>query len=87
MPLWVWVTGFGILFVTLAVIADRALAFVPNISQLMAPMMILVTYFQTLSMLAQLELQWPQRLLELIKMLSIFMFNIELAAPVRIKPS
>ena len=84
LPLWGLVIAGVVVFVSLAVVGDYALAHIDNISQLMAPIMILMTYFQTLSMLVQIELRWPAKIRELLYTLSIFNFNLELAAPVRI---
>jgi hypothetical protein len=68
-------------FVSVALLADRFLARVKDVAELMAPGMILMTFFQTLALLLQINLVWPPYLKQLMIWLSYFNFNIELARP------
>ena len=59
----------------LALFADFIISKVSNLSQRMAPMMILLTFWQTLTLLVDVQLSWPATLRDLISALTIFNFN------------
>ena len=68
-------------FVAVALFADSFLAKVHNTAELLAPALILMTFFQTLSLLVKVEIVWPDRLRALMNALSFFNLNLELASP------
>jgi hypothetical protein len=70
-----------IVLVGVAMLADTFLSKAQNAAELLAPALILTTFFQTLSLLVKVEIQWPSRLRALMTALSILNFNIELASP------
>jgi len=70
-----------IAFVALALFADSFLSKVQNTAELIAPALILMTFFQTLSLLVKVEVTWPPRLRELMSYASFMNFNVELASP------
>ena len=55
-PVWMMVVAGIVAFVLAALAVDRALAKVKNVSQLLAPALILMTFFQTLALLLQVSL-------------------------------
>jgi hypothetical protein len=65
----------------MALAADRVLMKVADVSNFIAPFMILLTFFQTLALLLKFSLQWPEELKELMNDLSIFNINLDLARP------
>ena len=73
--------AFIIVFLVVALLADRVLGKVKNISQLLAPILILMTFFQTLALMLQMELRWPPELRAWMEKLSILNLNLELARP------
>ena len=76
---------FGLLFVALlllfALLADYLVRKVERMSERVAPMMILLTFMQTTTLLLDVPLSWPRVLRDLFKLLSIVNLNIELARP------
>jgi len=80
-PLPVLVTIAVILFICVALFADSFLSKVANTAELIAPMLILMSFYQTLSLLIKVEIAWPARLREVMNMMSFMNFNIELASP------
>ena len=70
-----------IAFVAMALAAEKWLVRVTDVAQLLAPFFILLTFFQTLSLMLKFTLHWPESLKKLIRLLSIINFNIELARP------
>ena len=79
--MWMMVVAGIVAFVLAALAVARALAKVKNVSQLLAPALILMTFFQTLALLLQVSLSWPPELKELMTYLSFINFNLELARP------
>jgi hypothetical protein len=80
-PLWPFAVAGALLFVYIAYQADKLLSGIKNVSELMAPFMILVTFFQTMALLLQISLAWPPELKELLKLMSFINFNIEIMRP------
>jgi hypothetical protein len=54
---------------------------VEHVSTILAPVMIVVTFCQTLALLLDLGFPWPPQLRELLRSLSVFNVNMELARP------
>ena len=80
-PVWILAVAGAILFVVLALMADQFLAKVADVSNFIAPVLILLTFFQTLALLLKFNMQWPAGLKDLMNKLSIFNINLELARP------
>jgi surface protein len=70
LPLWLLVILAVVVFVTTALFADRFLSKVRNVSVLLAPLMILLTFFQTMALLLKVSLKWPPQLRALLRALS-----------------
>ena len=75
---WLILAFIGV-FLATALAADTFLSKVKNVSQLLAPALILMTFFQTLALLLQVSLAWPPQLKELMTYMSFINFNVELA--------
>ena len=80
-PLPVLLVVGTIAFVLVALVVDRVLANVSDVSQLLAPILILMTFFQTLALLLKFSLPWPDGLKQLMTYMSALNFNLELARP------
>lgn len=70
-PLWVYLVAAGLAFVTLALAADRFLSTVKDVSKLMAPILVLMTFFQTLASLLQFDVSWPASIKSLMSSMAI----------------
>lgn len=81
MPIWYLISAFIVGFIAAALAIDRFLTNVKNVSQLLAPALILLTFFQTLAILLQVSLSWPPQLRQLMTYFSFINLNIELARP------
>ena len=80
-PFAVFAVLFIIVFVAVALLADTLLSRVADVSALMAPFLVLVTFFQTLGLLLKFSLDWPKELKELLRYITIFNVNLDLAKP------
>jgi len=72
---------FSLVLLLFALLADYLAERVAQLSERVAPMMILMTFLQTATMLLDVPLSWPRVLRDLFKLLSIVNLNIELARP------
>eukprot|EP01049_Picozoa_sp_SAG25_P003555 SAG25_NODE_206_length_11883_cov_5.639511_2_plen_389_part_00 len=80
-PLWLLVAlAFGacLLF---GLLVDWLFSRIAHLSERVAPMLILLTFLQTVALLLDVPLSWPQVLVDFINMLSIFNLNLDLAKP------
>jgi hypothetical protein len=68
-------------FVAVALLADRVLSKIHNIAELLAPALILMTFFQTLALLLKINVAWPPQLRKVLQYFTIINFNLELASP------
>ena len=83
-PGWPLAVVAGVFFaslLSLALVGDYLSNKYSKVSERLAPMMILMTYLQTTSLLLDVPLSWPPALRDLIKFLSIFNFDMDLAKP------
>eukprot|EP01043_Picozoa_sp_COSAG02_P035509 COSAG02_NODE_2548_length_8557_cov_17.177229_2_plen_1173_part_00 len=80
-PVWILAVAGVIGFVVLALMADKLLMSVADVSNFIAPLLILMTFFQTLALLLRFSLAWPESLKDLMNKLSVFNINLELARP------
>ena len=77
-------TMLGIAFViTVAalILLDHLMKGVDHLSTIFAPVMIVVTFFQTLGLLLDLKVMWPAALKEWMSLFNALNINIELAKP------
>jgi len=63
------------------VIVDRLLRDVNHLSSIFAPIMIVVTFFQTLALLLDLNITWPAHLRAWLSRFNVLNINLELARP------
>ena len=70
--------GFFVFLLVAGLLADYLFEKVSRLSERVAPILILLTFFQTVSLLLDVPLEWPPELVEFIQALSIFNLNIEL---------
>ena len=70
--------GFFVFLLVAGLLADYLFEKVSRLSERVAPILILLTFFQTVSLLLDVPLAWPPELVEFIQALSIFNLNIEL---------
>jgi hypothetical protein len=71
----------SILLVIVMVTADHLMKEVDHMSTVFAPIMIAVTFFQTLALLLDLDVAWPPALRRWMSNLNILNVNLELARP------
>jgi hypothetical protein len=72
--------AFVVLLVTM-VVADHLLKEVDHMSTLFAPLMITVTFFQTLGLLLDLDVAWPPDLRRWMSNFNVLNVNLQLAKP------
>jgi len=70
-----------ILLLILGLVADYMFDKVSRLSERVAPLLILLTFFQTVSLLLDVPLKWPPALVDFITALSFVNLNLELAKP------
>jgi len=70
-----------VVFALLMVAMDRALRNVDHLSAFFAPLMVVVSFGQTLSLLLDLDVTWPPRLRALMEMFGVLNINLELIRP------
>lgn len=68
-------------FIYVSYQADKLLSQAKNISELMAPALMMTTFFQTMGLLLQISLSWPPELKAFMKYFSVFNLNIEIVRP------
>ena len=74
--------GLGVLaFLIVALIIDACFSELMAGAALVAPLLILCTFFQTLSLLVEMKFDWPPAVSAFLERLSFLNFNLELAKP------
>lgn len=82
-----WITFTHVIIVVVIVLLLGLAAFdcvskrVSHISTVVAPLMIVITFCQTIAVLLDLDVTWPDELRELMQMLHVFNVNLQLARP------
>jgi hypothetical protein len=71
----------GLILVIVMVAVDYILRDTDHASAIFAPVMICVSFFQTLGLLLDLDIEWPPQLRELLSAFNALNINIELARP------